>query len=1309
MEYSYFHRLSTVLWAAIVTLVVALAIYVSFGRMLMSNVEQFEVDILGEMNARLPFALDAKQVSGQWHFFSPELVFTELKLSIPGSSAPPYTLIRGRVTLDVLASLRTRSLQVSKLALDGLSLRGQLSSEGKFTVAGIVGDGDDIRRWLQEFLLNIESIDVTDNALALDLPNGQQRQLQLNVSLRRDGSRRVVEAKMVSRTSGTVVSLIADGVGNPMAKDTFDGELYLNVSMADIDLFEQLNGRGGVGDVRGALDAEIWLGWEKGAPSIALSLAGQDLEFTALDQSWHFPVDGLSMVASMVEENEHWTMFVSAFELQKDEVKLSLPALQLDTWGDSIRLRTKNVSLASVNALLVNLSLTPKTIADAFEVLDVRGDLSVLQLNVADVQNPLDDWELTANFHQLEIESWRGAPGIRSGAGYVQLAQRGGEVILDSQSFSITFPRIYAQPLLYDDVSGTINIDWDANDLTLSSGVLAVRGEEGLAHILFGLNVPLVKNKIGLEMDLLVGLQNFDPGYRSKYLPYILSDSLLGWLQPSISQGNIDQGAFLWRGNLKPNTPGLKTIQLFLNISDITLNYHPDWPVVSGVEGIVLIDDTDLSIWSESATLLDSKVEQLSAEAWMDKSSHLILAIDGALQGPAEDGLKIINNSPITDLVGSAFESWQASGLLHTDLQLQINLGAAGQAPDIKVDTIWDGVDLQITPGNLQLSEISGQFSYSSDTGFSSTDLSASLWGRDLTANISQHEESAIGVAIATRIDMADIQQWLDLDILALAQGETDAAISIEVVPRQGAILSVASQLKGVKLDLPPPWEKSSGQEVPLHIDFPLGGANPVLGINLGTKLQFDLQMARGRFIGGALGLYQAPEKVEQGVLRMTGHSPIVDAGQWQAFVDKYIQGELLHSIETNNDLSLHIDRVGTDRLLLLGQDIQDVVFSLHRGPATWSVTGETDWVSGIVNVAENGDLAVAVKSLNLDKLDQLNLAAIVGDGPLELPDMTVSLEGLKRGDRDVGELDFLLQTEGDTLTVRDITGNIAGLQIDLEKPAAMLWMQRGENSETSLQGGFQFGDLATTLDKLGYEQVLETDKGKFELDLLWSGGPHQFSLLQTQGSMSIALEEGRFLSEPGGGAGALRVLNILNLAEIIGRLSLTHIFKSGIPFHSVDGDIFLDDGNIEVASLEIDGRTGSFQFSGLADAASETLEGQLAVTLPVANNLPWIVALTAGLPVAAGVYVVSKVFEKQVDRFSSGVYQVSGPWDDPKLDFIKIFDDTHTVSEKLKQEAVPAGGPLVQALDPNAVSTIPETAPVAIDSSEPAVQEDSD
>jgi uncharacterized protein YhdP len=337
--------------------------------------------------------------------------------------------------------------------------------------------------------------------------------------------------------------------------------------------------------------------------------------------------------------------------------------------------------------------------------------------------------------------------------------------------------------------------------------------------------------------------------------------------------------------------------------------------------------------------------------------------------------------------------------------------------------------------------------------------------------------------------------------------------------------------------------------------------------------------------------------------------------------------------------------------------------------------------------------------------LDQLNVtSSAAGTEPLAIPDMTVSVESLKWGGKDIGALDFVLHNEGDTLTASEITGSIANLQVDPEKPAQLHWTQSDETSKTSLQAGFQFGDLAETLKEFGYEQILETDSGKFELDLSWSGGPHEFSLLQAQGSMGIALEEGRFFSAPGGASGALRVLNILNLAEIIGRLSLTHMFESGISFHSVDGEVFLDDGSIEVASLDVDGRTSGFTFSGVADAASETLDGQLAVTLPVASNLPWIVALTAGLPVAAGVFVVSKVFEKQVNRISSGVYQVSGRWDDPKLEFIRIFDDTASVGGNLEAEVAPADGALMRTLDPNTYAAPDETDLPEHDSSAPGI-----
>jgi hypothetical protein len=58
-----------------------------------------------------------------------------------------------------------------------------------------------------------------------------------------------------------------------------------------------------------------------------------------------------------------------------------------------------------------------------------------------------------------------------------------------------------------------------------------------------------------------------------------------------------------------------------------------------------------------------------------------------------------------------------------------------------------------------------------------------------------------------------------------------------------------------------------------------------------------------------------------------------------------------------------------------------------------------------------------------------------------------------------------------------------------------------------------------------------------------------------------------------------------------------------------------------------------------------------------VAGNLPWVAAAClGGLPVAAGVYVATKVFQNQVDQVSSAVYSLEGSWDDPQLNFKKFY-----------------------------------------------------
>ncbi len=94
-----------------------------------------------------------------------------------------------------------------------------------------------------------------------------------------------------------------------------------------------------------------------------------------------------------------------------------------------------------------------------------------------------------------------------------------------------------------------------------------------------------------------------------------------------------------------------------------------------------------------------------------------------------------------------------------------------------------------------------------------------------------------------------------------------------------------------------------------------------------------------------------------------------------------------------------------------------------------------------------------------------------------------------------------------------------------------------------------------------------------------------------------------------------------------------------------------------------------------------------------MANNLPWVAALAGGLPVAAGVFVVSKVFEKQVNRLSSGVYAIGGTWEEPTVQFDRIFDDAARSAGGVSPGPVTAGvapGPVTagEAADVNEPTT---------------------
>jgi len=1260
LDQSIFHRLSSFFWAVIVVLVVLLAVYVSAGRLLVSAARHYQSEILFQLQQRIPVEIDADQVRGEWHGFTPEVVLEGLRLTVPGSTEHTLQLAGGRIGLDPGASLRTLSLQADRLRLDGLALTAELTASGQLRLRGFAAGDGELEPWLRELLLNARSITLADARLELLLPGGHSHSFQLDLQLVREGSVRRLEG-MLESAEGLTLKVAGTGLGDPFRPETFSGELYAVLGIADLAVpAELLAGFTQGVAVEGAAELSLWAGWERGRSTVTARVTGKSLRIAPGDRAWELPLALLDVTARLEDHDRYRSLFLQDLTLADGEVLARVPRLQLDTWGETLRLRAAGLALGPVVALARAVGPLPGPVRELLGELDPAGNIDRLQLSVSDSSAPLRDWELEANFRDLTVNSWHGAPGVTSARGHLVLAPGGGTVMLDSQPFSLSFPTIYREPLVYSDFQGSFDIRWDERSVAVSSGLVTARGEEGTARVLFGLQIPLAASDTGIEMDLLVGLADSRTAYRDKYIPKVLNAGLLKWLGDSIGPGVVEQGAFLWRGSLNSERSDLHTVQLFFNIADTQLTYHPLWPPLSGLEGTLLIDDSEVSVWSGGATLLESRVEALSVETAVNDRGQLLLAVDGSIEGPAADGLAMVNGPVLGPLVENALDSYRLEGALASHLGLLLDLSDDQVPARVELRARLRDATLQMEPGDLTLDAINGTLDYSTDGGFTTRDMTASLWGEPLTLRVGDSPGGAVQIDAVTTVDMQDLRHWLRQDALALARGRTPVTLDLQLGGGAPPRLAISSNLAGVDLDLPEPWAKTADEERALRVRATLDGADTPVDVELAGDLTLRLDLGSTGLRGAFLALGVEPGPIMAGRLRVTGSATLIDLDRWGELFDRYFSpgaSAAAADAAPREALSVAIEGLQTDHLRWRGNDLGPATIAAQQMPGGWWLGAESGWVAGELRAGDaGGALRLKISRLDLSALPDLELSAEDGTAVV-VPDTDVSLAGLSQGARPLGQLAFRLHSEGDRLHATGITGELAGLRLTPEAPGTLSW-QQGAAPFTEFTGTLDFEDLGQTLQRFGYERILETRQGRFGLALGWPGAPQDFSLEQAQGSVRVDIGQGQFLDASGATSGTLRVVSILNLAEIVRRLSLSHMFEAGIPFNEVKGDLSLQGGVIDIPSLTVQGSASAFEFDGEADVARETLDGELVVTLPVASNLPWVAALTAGLPVAAGVFVLSKLFEAQVNRLSSAVYVTSGTWDDPQVRFDRIFDD---------------------------------------------------
>ena len=545
------------------------------------------------------------------------------------------------------------------------------------------------------------------------------------------------------------------------------------------------------------------------------------------------------------------------------------------------------------------------------------------------------------------------------------------------------------------------------------------------------------------------------------------------------------------------------------------------------------------------------------------------------------------------------------------------------------------------------------------------------------------------------------------------------AAVSVRVV----------TTLKNVAVDLPAPYGKTAKGKRRLALTLALQEQEAQVELSYGKQANSILRLQRsaGGFgekslLGVNIALATKAQLADEPSFLISGKLAEFDLAIWQEVLARY-QGfgqtfsqaqpiELVESPEDANlvaglplkiDLNLARYDVGALRLVDLGVKAQ-------RNASAWHLQLENQQLAGSLEVPYNSfsPLQLKLQRLALSSASLLAPAVSSTSDPVEnnapslteevtpiqqlelidprkLPLANIDIASLSLDGDNFGSWSVQLRPNKKGVVFDNIRGSIRGVRIsgiedDLDG-ARLIWQHTDQGVKSRFIGSLSASDMGAVLRQWDKPDTIESHAARFKTDLYWLGSPQDFSLVNLNGDMSLWLEKGRFKRDATAGDGILRLMSILNFDSLARRMRLdfSDLYQSGLAYDEINGKVEFNQGVMVFAEpLVVRTPSSGMQMAGTIDLRRETIDTRLVATLPVAGNLTFFTALATGLPAAAGIYLVSKLFKKQVDQATSLTYAISGSWDNPTMRFDRLFESekslrdsvNKTEEEKAKEEA---------------------------------------
>ncbi len=1208
-------------------------------------IAEYREQLAAQLSEYLGTPVAIGDISARWYGLRPLLEFGDVVLG-----DAEERLHADRVTVDLSAKglLFGSVLDALRVTIDGMRLTlarepgGQLRLEG----VGALFEGGELLLPNRLHLVDTRVIwiDRRTNTPPLSIDD-------VTVVLARRDKRLRLRAILETESGKAELSARLDG---HLASTQWQGETYLRIEGLDVaQVFAPyISPDYGLRDLD--VDLESWTTWQDATPTHAQGqIEIRDFELRPPQQADTSALLVARAASRFTIDRDAlgWRAGFRDLEIATSEgtwprSDLAIGVANLPEGGSRISASADYLRIQDIVDVL-EVRLPWPRLRDPLGYLQPHGELHDLRLQ-ADLGPDRADWRISAGFQGLSSRPTDRAPGIENLSGRLHMQPDHLRFELASQDAVLDFPNMFRDPLELRQLSGRIDLLLGDAGWRLHTAQLVADSP----HIATSTRLDLqAQHGRSPFIDLQTDFRDADAAFAKRYYPVgVLRKTLVDWLDHAILSGRVVSGAALLRGSLdqfpfENSRDGI--FQTAFTTEDVVLDYRAGWPRIEQLDAQVSFHGNQLRIEADSGTIYDTRITGVEAHIERLKPPSAI-HIQGQLEGPLQDVLRALQEDALRERFGRFAAALNGTGDSRLALDFTVPLTKTG---DHALDGTLSFADarLALPAWDLRLDRIQGDLNFGLN-GLAATGIRGRALRAPVTLDVLPAADGATRVRTRGTFSVPEIARHLPAMPLQMAEGKAAFVIDVDI-PSNGTaandpiLLTVNSDLEGIRIDLPEPFGKSSEAARALAVRLPLGGDSVTGRLDYAGEVSAAFS-GDGRRVDLMFGQTAEPQP-ELGI-RVGGRLRRLDLAAWRSALAQLPSDDRQEPPPLA--INLEIGRLQADPL-----SIDQVYLRLARRAGIWWGAADSADLAGSFRFAQ----ALSESPLRID-LGRLHLRLPIADqdaaqppppdlntgpDPSNLPDVLLSISELHLNEAVLGRLNLSARREPEGLRITELSLHDG----QLELTGSGLWSSAGGKIQTSVQGEASTPGLGDLLVDLGYSRQLEEAQGKFRFDLSWPGNPSQLHRTALRGKLGLGIAAGRLVElDPG----VTRVVGLLNLNALTRRLRLDFrdFYTKGYSFDNIKGDFVFDAGVAGTDNLTVLAPTGRIDLRGSADLIAGSLDQKVTVTPKLDATLPIAGALAGGPIAGVAVLMAQQVLTKQVDRITGFDYAVSGPWANPNI-----------------------------------------------------------